>query len=140
MADQEYITIDDINQKVLVNAIALINAEGGDLAEFNELVDRANNYYEDVAQQAHVDIDDILFPIPTLSLEFLNYYMAWKYASEARGQANNETTGIDTYGVIEEVTYRYYRDHLKHMTGQYISGDSTSTNRVGVTFGRMVRG
>ena len=138
MSAQEYITIDDLTYRPIKNAIELITAQGGSLEEVQDIVDRANNYYEDIAQQCHVAVDDIQFPIPMLSTELLNYFVTWKYASESAGQINTDT-GFNTYTQMEDDAYRYYKDHLLSMTKDYISGDATEVTRVGITFGNIVR-
>jgi hypothetical protein len=140
MAANEYITIAQLTYKPIVNVIAQINAQGGSLDEIQNYVDRANDYYEDLAQRNKVAVDDIQFPVPILVSELLNYYVTWKYASESKGQLNLDITGSDIYRMMEQDSFIYYRDTLKSINGAYISGTSDSTNRVSIGFGNMIRG
>jgi hypothetical protein len=139
MATNEYLTIDDLTYKPIKNAIELITAQGGVLDEFTNLVDRANNYYEDLCQTLNVDVADIQFPIPHLSKELLNHYVTYIYASESRGQVNMDIGTQDVYSIMEVNAYKYYRDGLKSMNADYVSGEATADNRVSISFGRMVR-
>ena len=140
MASNEYITISDITNKTMKNLIALITAQGGSLDEIQESVDRVNNYYEDLAEQVGVAVDDIQFPIPILSTEHLLNYLYWNYARDNNGVLNSDSGYADTtYSYMEESSYKYYTDSLKHMNKTYISGDADSTDRVSVSFGRFSR-
>lgn len=140
MALKEYITLSDITYKPIKNAIAILQEQGGDLSEMNDYLERTNNYYEDLAEQVGIfEPEELRFPIPTLSKEHLNYYFAWKYASENDNQVPTEFLGESTYAQMEENAFKYYKDTLKDMNEKYLLGTADKRSERGASFGVMYR-
>jgi hypothetical protein len=136
MAAQEYITASELTYAPIKRLIKLSN----DNTIMNEYIDRANNYYEDLAQQLNVAVADIIYPIPIMSTELLNYYVTWKYASEHKGLSQTSLSTEDVYAIIEQDAYNYYKDYLHYMTPEYISGTVTDRSQRSVSFGKVYRG
>jgi hypothetical protein len=135
MAAQEYITAAELTYAPIKRVIKL----SSDTTIMDDYIARANNYYEDLAQQLNVAVADIVTPIPVMSTELLNYYVTWKYAAEHKGMSQTSITTEDVYSIMEQDAYNYYKDYLHYMTPEYISGTVTDRSQRSVSFGKVYR-
>lgn len=140
MALKNYVELSDITHKTIRNLIALTTAQGGNFDDLNALLEETNNYYEDMAEAAGVENpEELIFPIPMISKNLLNYYFTYRYADDNTGQTTNEFSGEDPKVTMSNRAYSKYTDTLKSMNKEYLTGNVDGSQDRGVSFGRMVR-
>jgi serine/threonine-protein kinase RIO1 len=140
MAAKNYVELTDITYKSIKNAIALVTAQGGDLSEYNTLLLETNDYYEDLADQIdHIDPADLVFPIPLIAKNLLNYYFTYRYAEENADQIHGDFGDVDPKILMGERAYERYTDCLKAMNKPYITGTVEDRGDRSVSFGNMER-
>ncbi len=100
MANNDYITIDDINAKYLKQVPDPVK---------QEYVDKTNNWYEVYASSKNISIDSIEFPVNLLVKDMLLFKLGMFYTWDNRG------------GSRENATEDFYTREFYDLKGEFIA-------------------
>ena len=138
MSLKEYITTAQLTYLPIKR---VINMNGGDATIMQPYVDRANDWYEDFAETKGV-LDPTLLDLPKtplMAIEVLNYYAAWKYASENGGGNSTNHSPDDAYTILEENAFMYLNKFKDGLSYEYMTGNVTSKTDRAYSLGKAVR-
>ena len=113
--------------------------ESGDPTALDSYIERANEWYEDHAQEVGADVADLVTPVPFQSSEVLNYFVAWKFGEANQSLNVNRFAANDIYFQMDQKAFDRWRNLKGKLTMEYITGTVESRSDRAVSFGRISR-
>lgn len=94
-----------------------------------ELITEANDYYEDVALQLGVLIDDLVIPVPLTARRMILEYVTFRFSEDSMGTNNVEITENDMYVRMMEEADKALTGLRAQLTPQFIKGTSDNNRK-----------
>ncbi len=130
MALNPYITFTDITHGHLTQMPE---------AEVQPYIDEANNYYEQLAKDQEVEVEDIAFPVSLKARLMLSYYVCHRFGMDSVGANDPDIETDDFYIDMRDTFNVEYNKMQSEITPKYMTGTATTKESRSTSTGSITR-